>query len=88
MTSSNGNIFCVFCVGNSLITGEFPAQRPVMRTFDVFFDLHLIQQLSKDGDAGNLRRHRAQYDVIVMHIIISKLQVQVCCETGSQALWY
>ena len=26
-----------FCVGNSPVTGEFPAQRPVTRSFDVFF---------------------------------------------------
>ena len=26
---------------HSLVTGEFPAQRPVMQSFDVFFDLHL-----------------------------------------------
>ena len=36
-----------FCSGNSPVTGEFPAQRPVTRNFDVFFDLHLNQQLSK-----------------------------------------
>ena len=30
-----------FCIGNSPVTGEFPAQRPVTRSFDVFFDLHL-----------------------------------------------
>ena len=36
-----------FCAGNSLVTGEFPAQRPVTRSFDVFFDLGLNQQLSK-----------------------------------------
>ena len=29
------------CVGNSPVTGEFPSQRPVTRSFDVFFDLHL-----------------------------------------------
>ena len=29
------------CVGNSPVTGEFPAQRPVTQSFDVFFDLHL-----------------------------------------------
>ena len=28
------------CVGNSLVPGEFPAQRPVTPSFDVFFDLH------------------------------------------------
>ena len=35
------------CVGNSLATGEFPAQRPVTRSFDVFFDLRLNKLLSK-----------------------------------------
>ena len=33
-----------FGAGNSPVTGEFPAQRPVMRSFDVFFDLRLNQQ--------------------------------------------
>ena len=33
--------------GNSPVTGEFPAQRPVTRSFDVFYDLRLNQQLSK-----------------------------------------
>ena len=48
MTSSNGNIFRVTgLAGNSPVTGEFPAQRPVMRSCDVFFDLGLNQQLSK-----------------------------------------
>ena len=35
------------CAGNSPVTGEFPAQRPVTRSFDVYFDLHLNKQLSK-----------------------------------------
>ena len=29
------------CAGNSPVTGEFPSQRPVTPSFDVFFDLHL-----------------------------------------------
>ena len=29
------------CAGNSPVYGEFPAQRPVTRSFDVFFDLRL-----------------------------------------------
>ena len=29
------------CVGNSPVTGEFPTQRPVTRSFGVFFDLSL-----------------------------------------------
>ena len=40
-----------FCAGNSPVSGEFPAQRPVTRGFDVFFVS---------------RRYRAHYDVIVM----------------------
>ena len=35
------------CVGNSPVTGEFPSQRPVTRSFDVFLDLRLIKRLSK-----------------------------------------
>ena len=35
------------CVGNSLVTGEYPAQRSVARIFDVFFDLCLNNRLSK-----------------------------------------
>ena len=36
------------CAGNSPVTGEFSAQRPVVtRSFDVFFDLRLNKRLSK-----------------------------------------
>ena len=35
------------CVGDSPGTGEFPSQRPVTQSFDVFFDLHLNKRLSK-----------------------------------------
>ena len=37
------------CAGNSPMTGELPAQRPVTRSFDVFFDLHLNKRLSKQS---------------------------------------
>ena len=37
------------CVGNSPVTGEFPSQRPVTQSFDVFFDLSLNKQLSKQS---------------------------------------
>ena len=49
MTWWIGNIFRVtaICAGNSPISGESPAQRPVTRGFDVFFDLRLIKRLSK-----------------------------------------
>ena len=52
------------CAGNSPVTGEFPAQRPVTRSFDVFFDLRLNTRLSKQSwgwwfetSSGPLWRH-------------------------------
>ena len=49
MTSSNGNIFRVTGPLCEEFTdpGEFPAQRPVTRSFDAFFDLRLNKRLSK-----------------------------------------
>ena len=37
------------CAGNSPVPGEFPSQRPVTRSFDVFFDLRLNKWLSKQS---------------------------------------
>ena len=42
-------VLLALCAGNSLATGEFPTQRPVTRSFDVFFDLRLDKQLSKQS---------------------------------------
>ena len=53
------------CAGNSPVPGEFPTQRPVTRSFDVFFDLRPNKRVKND-EAGDLRHHRAHYDVIVM----------------------
>ena len=33
------SVLLAFCGGNSPLTGEFPAQKLVTRSFDVFFDL-------------------------------------------------
>ena len=37
------------CAGNSPVSGEFPVQRPVTRSFDIFFDLRLNKRLSKQS---------------------------------------
>ena len=37
------------CTGNSPVTGEFPTQRPVTRSFQVFFGLRLNKRLSKES---------------------------------------
>ena len=49
MTSSNGNIFRVtgHLCGEFTGPGEFPTQRPVTRSFDVFSDQRLNKRLSK-----------------------------------------
>ena len=37
------------CAGNSPVPGEFPTQRPVTRSFDVFFDMRLNKRLCKQS---------------------------------------
>ena len=37
----NLSALLALCAGNSLGNGEFPAQRPVTRSLDIFFDLRL-----------------------------------------------
>ena len=61
------SVLLVLCAGNSSVIGEFQSQRPVTRSFDVFFDLRLNKQLS-NRDASDLRRNRAHYDVTVMFV--------------------
>ena len=70
MTSANGNIFRVtgpLC-GEFSGHGEFPSQRPVTRSFDVFFDLRLDKRLSKQSrrqwfemPLGSLWRHGYEF---------------------------
>ena len=68
MTSSNGNIFRVtgHLCGNSPGTGEFPAQRPVTRSFDFSLICAWINYWVNNREAGDLRRYRAHYDVTLM----------------------
>ena len=41
------SVLLALCVGNSPVTGEFPSQRPVTQSFDVFFDMCLNKRLGK-----------------------------------------
>ena len=55
------------CAENSPVPGEFPTQRPVTRSFDVFFDLYMgINGWVNNRKAGDLKGHRAHFDVIIM----------------------
>ena len=69
-----------FCAGNSPVTGEFPAQGPVTRSFDVFFDLN--NGGVNNREAGDWRRHRAHYDVTVL----SNSKLVVFCGGGGGEL--
>ena len=61
-------------------TGEFPSQRPVTQSFDVFFDLHPNNGWENNRGAGDLRCHRAHYDVSVINFSpILWPQVQFSC---------
>ena len=82
MKSSNGNIFRVtgpLC-GEFTGPGDFPTQRPVTRSFDVFVDLHLNKRLSKlpwgwwfETPSWSLWRHCNVY----RYILVSPLQLKV-----------
>ena len=83
-----------FCAGNSPVTGEFAAQRPVTRSFDVIFDLRLNKWLSKQWEGGDLRRHRAHYDVTVMwhfkrdyHWLDHIKPFNQCCLSINEFIW-
>ena len=59
------SVWLAYCEGNSLVTGEFPSQRPVTRSFDVFFDLHPNKRLSEPS------RRRWFWDAIALIIMTS-----------------
>ena len=78
MTSSNRNIFRVtgpLC-GEFTGPGEFLAQRPVTRSFDVYFDLRPNERLSKQSWgwwfetlSRSLWRHRNVYIQDMMDLL-------------------
>ena len=53
------------CAGNSPVTGEFPAQRPVTQSF--FFICAWMNGWVHNREADDLRRHRSRYDVTIMN---------------------
>ena len=76
------------CAGNSPVPGEFPTQRPVTRSFDVFFDLRLNKQLSKQSWGWWLEtlsrpmwRHRNVMSSTHIPITTNVSEYVVCRET-------
>ena len=70
MTSSNGKNFRVtgHLCGEFTGPGEFPAQRPVTRSFDISLICVRINGWISNREAGDLGRHRAHNAVIVMNV--------------------
>ena len=62
------SLLLAICAGNSPVTGEFPAQRPVTRELWCFLWLN---GGVNHREAGDLRRHRAHYDVNVMKMWVA-----------------
>ena len=71
------------CAGNSPVPGEFPTQRPVTRSFDVYFDLRPNKQLSKQSWgwwfetlSSSLWRHRNEtHQISKLNAFTSRLAV-------------
>ena len=55
--------------GNSSVTGLFPAQRPVTRSFDVFFGLRLNKRLSKQWSGWWFETPSPHYDVTAVGMV-------------------
>ena len=73
------SVLLAICAGNSPVPGEFPAQRPVTRSFDVFFDLRTNRRLSKqwrgwwfETQSRSLWRHRnGKKLTVIMKLLFS-----------------
>ena len=72
-----------FCAGNSPVTGEFPAQSQWCRPLMLSLICAWINGWVNNGEAGDLRRHHAHYDVIVM-LEIWKALLRDCCRAVCQ----
>ena len=83
MTSSNGNIFRV----TGPLWVDSAQNRPVTRSFGVYFICTWTNDWTRNRDAGDLRSHRAHSDVTIMYSFLSFaacILIQNLCYVG---LW-
>ena len=83
-----------FCAGNSPVTGEFPAQRPVTRSLKVFFDLHPNKRLSKQSwgwwsetPSSSLWRHRNERWMLCWPLIMCDERMLVLTQVSLDSHW-
>ena len=77
------------CAGNSPVSGEFPAQRPVTRSFDVSLDLRVDKRLSKQSWgwwfetlSRSLCRHRNEIICIFQASVIKTCVISLDLSSG------
>ena len=98
ITSSNGNTFRVtgHLYGEfTSDTGQFPAQRPVTRSFDVFFDLRLNKRLSKQSwgwwfetPSRPLWRQSKDTTYLAFGVYCENFGKNIRVITASHCMWY
>ena len=70
--------------GNSPVTGEFPSQRPVARSFHVYLICAWTNDWVNTRDAGDLRHHCSHNDVTVIGFSTSWSLINTVCSTVSK----
>ena len=69
LSNWNFSALLILCAGNWPVTDEFPSQRPVTGSFKMFSPIATWTiGWVNTRYAGDLRRHRAHYDVTVMYM--------------------
>ena len=67
----------VLCARNSAVPGDFPSQRPVTRSFDIFFDLYLLSRgWWFETPSRSLWRHCIGH-ATRMHFFMSKRMIAI-----------
>ena len=68
---------------NLPVTGEFPIQKPVTRSFNVSLICAWINDWVNNGEAGDLGRQCAHYDVTVMLCCYKVIYTTILCTKRS-----
>ena len=83
------------CADNSTVTGEFSSQRPMTRSFDVFFDLCLNKRLSKQSwgwwfetPSRPLWRHCDDRRIIQFSDVHSFIHCKCLWLIKNRCMWY
>ena len=84
------SLLLTLCAGNSPVTGEFPSQRSVTRSFNVSFHLRLNKRLSKQSrgwwfetPSRSLWRHCSDNSLSVRHYCLDGISD----EESNKQLW-